>query len=326
MTTATTVPRWFVIIDPHGAANVVSDLAPGPMAVLPLLKPAGPHARGDWRYAHPDPRAMPWDAAVTAMNAHNGRVSPHARISPPAHAEAETGGRMGPEVDATAGGDSTAATTTPPAAAPGAVARARDASIDLTTIARNRLLATVGERWCPSCRAALPLASFGGHARRGYQAWCRTCMNRATSARGGRVRRVRDTTGLTRVSAEELRATAAPEKPKPLPTVAPAATRARPSPPTTLASPHVARRPDERAPAPTPAPTMQPRLACGCTVTYNCTEAETLRARCTLAQRAVKAERQAGGVSPAATQASADALRAYHAHRGPFVPGGERGA
>lgn len=289
-------PRWYVVIDPHGAANVVSDLAPGPMAVLPLLKPAGPHARGDWREVDARSRALAWDAAVAAMNAHNGRVSPHARISPPA-----------PVPAAAASGDM--------------IALARDASFDMTTRGRNGLLAPVGERWCPRCRAALPFASFGGHARRGYQAWCRTCMNRATSARGGRVRRVRDTTGLTRIPADDMRRMAEQQSPAPGAAIflGPEPVSANPAPPAPTQT---------SAPAPTAtlAPTMQPRLACGCTVTYNCTEAETLRARCTLAQRTVKAERQAGGVSPAATQASADAIRAYHAHRGPFVPGGERGA
>lgn len=360
--TADTAPRWYVVIDPKGAANIVSDLAPGPDAVLPGLKPAGraePFGRRDYGHAEPGgwrdagalPTARSWDRAVAAMNAHNGRVSPYSRFLSPDVPSAGTPPRTRPTADAATDVDARLEDAPGDDGAAAALATARDPESGMTTRQRNRVLAPTGERWCAGCDAAYPFSAFYRHRVHGFQAQCRACKCQAqrrdkasvsgspdTRAQGAaeeskptpvvavrpaaayRARVAPSLTGLTRGSAEELRATAASEKPKPLPA---AAVDREPSAPTTSSSAPVTRRPPECSPSPALSPTMQTRLTCGCTVTYNCEVAETLRARCTLAQRTVRDERAAGGVSTAAQEASAAAIQAYHAHRGPFVPGGK---
>lgn len=49
-----------------------------------------------------------------------------------------------------------------------------------SAIERNRALGQRGQRWCPHCKAALPLIEFGASSTR---AWCKACQRERQRAR-----------------------------------------------------------------------------------------------------------------------------------------------
>lgn len=285
--------RYAVALCPRGSAAVVSSREPGPAM--------GAGSLSGWRWPDGGPWWTTFEAALAAarrINAARGGRADARGQDAGSPAPDRAGAATEPDCE-----DFYPRAASARQAAPQSPARDDDraegceldedavdptdeaALLRLTAPARNRVLATIGRRWCPAGRHAAELERFSRHATHGYQSMCKDCKREAHHQANG----------------------------APPPATTEPAQEAAPAPSTAITAAAPVRVTDDPR-----------RPACGCTVTIQCEEAMRLRAVMLLAQRRTQEERRAGGVGPGepstAKAAAAEAMAAYYGHRGALAP------